>query len=486
MKAALRATALLSGSSLITIAAGVINSKVRAELLGTGGVALAAILTTILAFVLIPSTLGIGPAVVREIASAEGAGDFGRSVVVRHAAWRVRVVAILLVSVVLLLGRDPISRVLLNGASGIEDLTMVIAALALTMITELQTSILNGYHRVSAMAKIATMSAVLGTVVTVVLTATLKLRGVAPAILAGAAVGVCLSTLYFRNELRVHCESGASGSTFTEVNVLLRFGLPYTLSAVVGTGSTTVIPILVLHELGPQAVAYYQAAFVIAISYLGFLITAMGQDYFPRVSASRNDPKRLNSLIQQQITLVLIVAVPVILATSSLAPYLVSAAYTSAFRPATATLQWQLFADLFKFVSWTLAFAIVARRGGYLYLFTECVGGSLLLITTFLGSRVFGLPGIGAGFLATYVVYTVVVWYVVRRDTGFRLSVQNGWHLAMATSALAVTQLANALLAPGLRLLVCLGLTVAALAWSLRMVKSELAWTWKRPISRGR
>ena len=53
---------------------------------------------------------------------------------------------------------------------------------------------------------------------------------------------------------------------------MLRFGLPYTASMLVGTGVVLVMPVLVLHVVGSASVGYYRAAATIGIAYLGFLL----------------------------------------------------------------------------------------------------------------------------------------------------------------------------------------------------------------------
>jgi antigen flippase len=476
----MRATALLSGSSLVTIGAGLVSSKFRAELLGPGGVALAALLTAAVALIAIPASLGIGPAVVRELALADSLADTVKATAVRRVAWRLRAVTIGVAVLGMVLARAPLSRVFLNGTQNVGSLVIIAAALGLTMITDIQTSILNGYHKVSALARITAITAVSSSVVSICLIVLLGLKGIAVGILAGAAISVGVSLMYLRREAPRPSAVPTSTGLLNEIRLLLRFGLPYTLSSLVGAGSVAALPILVLHELGPQAVAFYQVAFVIAVAYLGFLITAMGVDYFPRVSAHRTDAGLLAALIQEQLTLVLVIAVPLIIATCAIAPYLISLAYTSAFHPAAATLEWQLFADLFKFVSWTMAFAILARRGGTLYLAIESVGGALLLVSTFLGGRMIGLAGIGLGFLATYVIYAAMVWLIVRRDIGFHISPRNARHFAAAVLAIGLMQLVAAVGSDLLRLILGAVLTSTAVVYSLHVIETETGLTWRQ------
>jgi PST family polysaccharide transporter len=478
----MRATALLSASSLITIAAGLVSSKFRAELIGPSGVALAALLTAAVALISIPASLGIGPAVVRELASADNAGDLVKAASVRRVAWRMRVLVIASAVVAMVLARAPLSRVFLSGTQNVGSFVTVVVALGLLMVADLQASILNGYHKVSALARISAITAVSSSAVSICLVVVLGLQGVAAGILASAAIVVGISCIYLRREAPRPPKVAKAASLRREMRSLLRFGLPYTLSSMVGTGSVAVLPILVLHELGAREVAFYQAAFVIAISYLGFLITAMGIDYFPRVSACRREPAQLATLIQEQLTLVLVITLPLIIATCAIAPQLISAAFTSAFRPAVTTLDWQLFADLFKFVSWTMAFVILARRGSSLYLLIESLGGAMLLLSTFFGTRVFGLAGVGVGFLATYIVYAVIVWVIVRRDIGLRISARNARHFAAGVLAVGMMQVVAALGSDVLRLALGAVLTGAAVFYSLYAVQAETGMGWKQII----
>ena len=57
----------------------------------------------------------------------------------------------------------------------------------------------------------------------------------------------------------------------------------------------------------------------------------------------------------------MLLAVPMILGTLAVVPYLVPLVYTLKFRPTVEILEWQLIGDIFKFASWTMSFAILAR-----------------------------------------------------------------------------------------------------------------------------
>jgi antigen flippase len=192
--------------------------------------------------------------------------------------------------------------------------------------------------------------------------------------------------------------------------------------------------------LGTESVGFYRAATSISLTYLGFLITSMSLDYYPRVSAASDQPQTLNELVNKQQRLVLLLGVPMILGTLALVPLLVPLAYSLKFTPTVEILEWQLIGDLFKFSSWTMAFVILAKCSSSTYFCVELVGGVTSVVSTWLAVRWFGLPGLGISFLAAYIVYYSVVWLVVRRKTHLAWTRTNKWLLVAGVAAATVVR----------------------------------------------
>src|SRR5262249_51489941 len=144
----------------------------------------------------------------------------------------------------------------------------------------------------------------------------------------------------------------------------------------------------------------HRAALSVSGVYLGFLLTAMAYDYYPRVSAASGRPAELVQLVNQQHRLVMLLAGPMILGALALAPYLIPLIYTPNFAPAVDIVEWQLIGDLFKFSSWTMGFIILVRSGSTTLFLVELLSGVNILVGSWVGMRFFGLPGLGIGFLA--------------------------------------------------------------------------------------
>ncbi len=265
-------------------------------------------------------------------------------------------------------------------------------------------------------------------------------QGVAPGLLASAAVTFGISTLLLRGARIATAVRPSMQEAARAAARLLRFSAPYTASMLVGTGVQFLLPSLVLHTLDAASVGYYRAATVISVNYLGFLISAMGMDYYPRLSAISHRPADVVRLVNEQYYLVLLLAAPMILGTMALAPYLIPLIYSSEFAPAARVLEWYLVGDLLKFLSWTIGMVILARGRSTTLFVVELISGANILVSSLLGMRWMGLPGVGAAFLFTYTVHYLLVWAIVRRDVGLSLTWRNKALMAAALCALLVVR----------------------------------------------
>ena len=406
------------------------------------------LLQSLVALAALVAGFGISTGLIRFGAAALAKEDSVRVVALRQAAWLLLAIMGALATLALTLFRAPISQWMLGGAEHAESVMLMTLALLFTLTATVESGMLNAYHRVKALAQIGVVTSVLGTASALTLIALWREAGVPYAVIATAAINCLVAGYFLRREAPAGAVRASRRATLDAARSLLRFGAPYTLSMLVGTGIQLVLPALVLANLGRDHVGYYRAATALSVTYLGFLLAAMAQDYYPRLSAVSRQPSALISLVNQQHRLVMLLGVPMILGTLALVPYLIPLVYSTRFSPAVAVLEWQLIGDLFKFSSWTMAYVILARSGGLTYFLTELIGGVTTLGATWLGMQWFGLAGLHRGFLGTYVVYYFVVWLVVRGDIGMVWSQESehggGGGVVVALAAATLTLAAAA------------------------------------------
>jgi O-antigen/teichoic acid export membrane protein len=166
--------------------------------------------------------------------------------------------------------------------------------------------------------------------------------------------------------------------------------------------------------LGSDDVGQYRAATAISTGYLSFFLTALTQDFLPRISAATDAGESIE-LVERRMRLVMGVAVPIILGLLALGPWLVDVLYSEAFRRAFDMLQWLLVGDLIRLPAWVLGYVLIAHARPVAYLGYELSVGILVVASTFVGIGIAGLAGAGVGYAATQLVMYGVVWWLVRR-----------------------------------------------------------------------
>jgi antigen flippase len=379
----------------------------------------------------------------------------------------------------LLIFRVALSRWALGSPDHGGTILLMGVAILFTVAGSIQVGVLNAHHRVAALAKFGVVNTLAGAVIMIGSVIVWRLNGVVFGVIAAGVVNWAASWYFLRREVERVRARPSREDTRKAVVSLLRFGIPFTASQFVGTGVQLALPFVVLHLLSTDSVGYYRAAVGISVGYLGFLITAMGQDYYPRLSAVSDQPNALVKLINEQHRLVMILAVPVILGTLALVPFLVPLVYSLKFGPTVDILEWQMIGDIFKFSSWTMSFAILARCGSSTYFLSEFLGGAANIGATWLCVRLFGLQGLGIGFLVAYIIYYFVAWVIVRREIPLVWTASNKKMMLGAVAAalfvrlLPATRFASFRTPVGLALAFLIGIPSLMIIWREFMVSGD-------------
>lgn len=441
MKSILRSTAILGSASIVTVAIGLVSAKVTALLLGPSGFGLMALLQAVVSFAVLFAGLGSQTGLVRAGARAVADADAAREAALRRAAWAIALCAGIVVIVVMAGFREKLGELALGRPNSGGWILLVAPAVLLSLLAGVQSSVLNAHRRVGDLARINVISAAMSLLPTLIFIWMFGEAGVGLAVVSSFAVAWSVSYFYYRKLRR---EGGTpspavpAGVVRSAAAELLAFGIPYTASMLAGAGVLMVLPILVLHAVGAEGVGLFRAASAIAVNYLGVLLAAMAQDYFPRVASAPADSEAINRIVNDQMRLILLVGGPVILVMLGAVPFLVPLLYSHRFQGAVDLLEWQLIGDLFKFATWTMSFVIMARLSSLTFFLTEFVSGGVLLAASWFGMRLWGLPGLGIAFLASGVFAFLMEWCLLAFRINLRWTRENIVLFVIVATAMAV------------------------------------------------
>jgi len=219
---------------------------------------------------------------------------------------------------------------------------------------------------------------------------------------------------------------------------------------------------LVQRQLGMEAVGIYTATWTLSTYYVGFVLSAMGTDFMPRLTAAANDHSIMNRLVNEQAEMGVLIAVPGVLATLTLAPMVMKVFYSGAFVPGADVVRWQILGVFLRVVSWPLAYVLVAKGKSLLLTMAELAFGTINVASIFLCMKFWNLEGVGVSFALSYLAYTGMMVIMAWRLTGFRWSATALRILAPAVLVLGVIFVCTRFLPEQWGL--CVGLAVTAVA----------------------
>lgn len=420
----LKASSIIGIASVINILVGMVRTKALAVLLGPAGVGLSGLYVTIMGLAGTLSGFGIGSSGVRQVAAAIGQGDDRAVSVARKVLWYANVVSGLLGALVLWLVREPVSEWVFGDASEATAVGLLGIGLILGSLGSSQTALLQGFRRIGDMAHAGILGAVIGSVIAVGCVAALGREGVLWFVIVNPAVNVLIAWRYAARLPRPqHAVSRADA--IVELKSLVTLGFAFMATGLMGSGTSLLLRTLLTRELGLETVGQFQAASAISMQYIGFVLGAMGADYYPRLTAAIADRELANRLVNEQMEVALLLGGPVILAMLTFVPLVIDLLYAPSFRPAAATLSWQVMGDLLKIAQWPIGFIVLAQGAGSVFFWTQFSWNLAYLGLVWLLLPALGLLATGVSFLAVYIFTLGLVSFFAWRLNGFRWSGRN-------------------------------------------------------------
>ena len=420
MRALFRPAIILGSGSIITVVIGVVAAKIWAILIGPPGLGTVGLLQALIGLTVLIAGAGVTTALVRELAFATAHGDPESAAAMRIAANRIVWIGGTASLVIFIVGREPLAAFVLGDRSATMMIVLTGFAVVATLLASVQAATMNGYRRVAVLSASSAIGSAAAASVSIVVVWTLGPAAIALGIAVGAIAAYAIVLIARRRAVPVEPTIGERKRIGFAAKRLLSVGAPYALSLVIGTAVQLVLPIMILHRSGSDDVGFYRAATVISVGYLGFLLAAMAQDYYPRLSAVADDAPALAVLARQQLRFLLAVALPIIMVAIVLVPALLPILYSNAFLPASRLLELQLIGDLLKLPSWAVAFILLAQQRRVAYLMTESLAGIGLVSFSWLGMEAIGLPGVGLAYIGMYALYYPLIWFVVRAKAPIR------------------------------------------------------------------
>lgn len=418
----LRATSIFGGVQIIRILITIARSKVLAILLGPEGVGVSNLLTRPLQLITTATQLGLDKSAVKEISNQnikEGETPFKPIYVLRKL---VMITAV--AGAFIMIG---FSKVLSKFTFDTETYTVTFVWLGLAVIFNQfamsNLAILQGLRRLKFLAKANIYGSLVGLLATIPLYYFYKLDGILPAIVLTSGAIFIFAYIYARKVIKSYAPVATStGTNFvSDAKPMVTLGVALGFSSMIRLLVAYLILVFIRSFGGENEAGFYAAGIVILNTYVGLIFNAMATDYFPRLGEICDDIKKVTKVVFEQTFIALLLITPIIILFIAFAPTAITILYSGEFQPTTALLRWAILGMLFKTVSWSMGYVIIAKGDSSLFVKTSIGFNALLLTLNLLGYYYWGLQGVGIGLLVYFVIHFIVIKILLTKRYGFRM-----------------------------------------------------------------
>ena len=438
----------MGASSVVTIALSIVRQKFIAVTLGAEGVGLLGLLVTGLTLAVTLFSVGLASSGVRYVAKAKE-GDEAEFLHTRSALVYGSQLLGLLGCALFVLFRVPLAAFILHDPTKAPWMVWLGVALWAAVASGGRLAVINGLRRIGDLAKANVWGAALGTGAALI-TITLSGEAGLVAVIVAPPLATWLAAWWLSRDVPT-APLSVYRALWPPLRRMVSLGVVVSASLVLSGAAQFASRLIVERALGLTFAGYFQAAWSVSNVYLGFVLTALAAEYYPRISALSDDKERLNDAVSTQITVALLLAGPVILGMILFAPWAVTLLYSDAFAETVAVLRWQLVGDVLKVAAWAVGFLLLAREARWPFFVSELAWSTFYVAALFFLVPAYGLPAAGLLYALCYALYLGLVTLWAGRETGFGMggNVLRLLGLTVGSSALVTLLSATGVGSPG-------------------------------------
>jgi O-antigen/teichoic acid export membrane protein len=405
-RSVMKATSLFGGVQVFNILIAIVRSKFIALFIGPAGMGIASLLNSTLGLINGVSNLGLDRSAVKDISFAqenENEKDVSRTIsVLKRLVWFTACFGALLMIVT--------SPWLSEFAFDSKDFTWsfiwISIALLFKQFTSSQLAILQGLRKLKDLAKANLFGNFLGLFITVPLYYFYRIDAIVPAIIISALISFVF-TFYYSNKVELVKTPIRTSEAFSEGKEMIHLGVMLSISSMISLLVAYIIQIYISQRGGVDEVGLYNAGFVILNTYVGIIFTAMATDYFPRLAGIAQEIIKIRKAVFEQAFIAILLITPIIVVFLMFAQFIIVLLYSSDFTPIVKMVSWGILGMVFKAVSFSMGYIIIAKGDSKLFIKTAIAFNSLLLISNVIGYYYGGLEGLGVSFFLYYIVHFV-------------------------------------------------------------------------------
>lgn len=411
----LKTLGIFGSVEVITILCSVVRTKFAALWLGPVGVGINTIYNSTMTLLANTSQLNIQNSGVRDISCSHNQ----QQALVVAAVRKVSLLLALAASIGIIILSPAVSLWAFGDIAHWTDFILLSVWFPLSAIAATEMCIMRGTGRFRSMARTSLFTALVTVAAAVPLFYYLRLRGIIPVFLCSYGAN-CFFAMLFRNR-DIENVTITLRQAWQVAKPMVSLGIYMTVSGFVTMLASNIFIIYLNHNHGEISVGLYQAGYTLVNTYVGMIFTAISTEYYPRLSTMVKSRMRTEIVVSHEIKIALMVLMPVVALFVFLSPVIMNILYSSEFSAALPFVAIGAVGVFFRAISWCLAFTILARGDGRIYIVSETLSAILYLIIFIPFYNILGFIGLGVAYILWYALYTLIVWTIYRFRYGLRL-----------------------------------------------------------------
>jgi len=474
-KQILKSSSIFGGAQLIQILLGIARTKAIAILLGPNGVGISSLFQSTTQLIANFSGLGINVGSVKFIAEAKASSNSKLAQTISIIKKLILVTAII-GALCMLIFRNQISVFTFNNQNYTIEFAFLSLAVFLIVLNQGNLGIIQGLRLIKAYSLFNIYSAILGLIASVLLYYFWGIKGIVPAIILIAAFNFIIIKYLTRSknlnqqphvkptkkEFVKHSNKIISLSFFMFLTILLTFATNYIIRIVLVDFSDTV------------TVGFYQAAYNITIVYVGMIFSAMSADFYPRLSENSSNNPRINSLVNEQTEIALLLAFPLIIGLISFSDLTITILYSKEFLPSAELLNLLLIGTFFKTIGWPIGFVLLAKGRASIMVFTELIYNSIFFLIFYFTYDSYNIQSIGYGYIIAYSFLLLILYIIVNKLTKFNFSRKSILYILVFAACIAAAYLVSTKLAGLIAIFLKIGIILLTTGFSLYQLNKTI------------
>ena len=417
----LKATSVFGGVQVFSIIINLIKSKVIAVFLGTEGMGIYSLLQNPVNLVSQISGLGLNSSGIRDVAQhADDKIEFSKTVKTVQSWSRVTG---LVGTIILFLMAPIISQWTFGNSAYSLDFRFLSLSVFLLAIGYENEIILKGKRRIVSVGKAGVFSAACSLLISVPLYYFFEVNGIV-AVLVITNLLVFLFNHHFAKKEEVLPVKLSGREIFDRGKMMAALGCMMVLSTVIQTLTMYLVNLFIRIHGNISDVGLFQAGMQITNISIDLVFTAMAGDFYPRLAAICKDREQMNILVNQQVEVAALICSPILVGMITFCPILIQIFLSADFLPVQTFVCWLLLAASLR-ASWTIYYVMLAKGDTKSVFWLVILVNGLLLGFYPAGYHFLGLKGLGIGYLAMVLIYSVALCIYTQHKYRISYSLRN-------------------------------------------------------------